>query len=398
MPNPAPNASEEQHAVTEQQRSSYAPLSWRNWRAKREGAPSLAMIELNLFSDAWFVAEARDHGPYSILNAIAHTTQAGGLYEWKPALVLRIENFLPGDRPDMSVTFDDHYHGGWFPDEVAALIALILGARISAGPVNREFEPDGDPLGRPRAHSAGRLPVLPPRTEAPQIPSLLGQRDLRHLGLINTLPDLSPEAAIALIKSARLYQQALWVSDTSPEISWLLFVSALEAAAGFWDALRMPPAERLVRSYPGLVRILDEASHPGLIDQVAEELHRLIASTGKFVGFCIEFAPDPPAERPELSRFDFSRRNYRVAIEKVYHYRSRALHGGTPFPKPMCVPPRSYDASGVVEERPTGLAAATLGATWLAEDLPMYLQLFVHITRGALLKWWNSLAPQDGSP
>lgn len=53
-----------------------------------------------------------------------------------------------------------------------------------------------------------------------------------------------------------------------------------------------------------------------------------------------------------------------------------------------------------VEERPTGLAASSNSATWLAEDFPMYLHTFAYITRGALLRWWELLVDRsdDNSP
>ncbi|MGX9146443.1 hypothetical protein [Mesorhizobium sp. 128a] len=291
----------------------------------------------------------------------------------------------------MSATVAEHYHGGSLEDEVAALLALILGVRIVAGPIEREFDDHGDPLGRPRTHSAGSLPILPPRLRRPQIPNLLGQRDLREISLLGTLPKIPAAAATALIKSARSYQQALWMADAAPELAWLLFVSAIETSAGFWDAAELKPAERLERSYPRLVRLLRNNSQDGLIDLVAQEMHKVIGATSKFTSFCRRFKPDPPADRPLIGRFDFDDPSYRDAIAKVYDYRSKALHGGTPFPHPMCQPPRIYGDDQAVEEKPFGLAASSLGATWLAEDLPMHLHLFAHITRGTLLNWWRTL-------
>jgi hypothetical protein len=281
----------------------------------------------------------------------------------------------------MSVTVAEHYHGGWLEDEVAALVALIFGARIVAGPVEREFEDRGDPLGRPRTHSAGRLPILPQRLQGPQIPPLFSQHDLREISLLRTLPAMPAETATALVKSARIYQQALWLADTAPELAWLLFVSAVETAAGFWDVVELTPAERLERSYPKVVRLLRESRQDGLTDAVAQEMHKVIGATSKFTGFCRRFKPDPPADRPQIGRFNFDEPSYRDAITKIYDYRSKALHGGTPFPHPMCEPPRAYGQDGRVEERPAGLAASSYSATWLAEDLPMYLHLFAHITR-----------------
>jgi hypothetical protein len=371
----------------------WAPRSWRNWQASLDGAPKLGITEYSLFSDAWFIADARDYGPYSILNTVARTTYRGGSYEWKPALVLRVEHHLPGEHPDMTVTSFDHYHGGWLEDEVAALLALICGARIVAGPIQREFEEHGDPLGRPRAHSAASLPTLSHWAQKPQIPSLQGERDLRDVTLLMAFPALKPEAANALVKAARSYQQALWMADSAPELAWLLFVSAIEIAAAHWDSVELSPAERLERSFQQVVHLLRENGQEALIDPIAHQMHKVIGSTSKFIGFCRRFKPDAPAERPEFGLFDFGDANFRQALAKIYDYRSKALHGGTPFPHPMCDPPQSYSDDGPVEERPTGLAASSYGATWLAEDLPMYLHLFAHITRGTLLNWWRTLTP-----
>lgn len=377
-----------------------APRMWRNWQASLEGAPRLGITECSLFSDAWFVAEAIGYGPYSLLNPVARTTFAGGMYEWKPALTLRVDQHLPGEHPDMNVTDAEHYHGGWLEDEVAALVALIFGARVIAGPITREFEDHGDPLGRPRTHSTGILPAQPPRLQAAQIPTLLGQRDLREIGVLSTLPDMTAETATALVKSARSYQQALWLADTAPELAWLLFVSAIETAAGHWDTVELSPVERLELSYPRMVRLLREKADDELVEGVAAEMRKVIGATSKFRGFCRRFKPDPPADRPQFGKFDFDDASYRDAIDRIYDYRSRALHGGTPFPHPMCMPPMACGDDGRVEERPTGLAASSYSATWLAEDLPMCLHTFAYITRGALLRWWQSLVDRsdDNSP
>jgi hypothetical protein len=71
--------------------------------------------------------------------------------------------------------------------------------------------------------------------------------DLDELGLLDTYPRLSPPAASALVRAARLYQGALWDSERDAALSWILFASALEAAAGVaykdkekqWSAVEM---------------------------------------------------------------------------------------------------------------------------------------------------------------
>jgi hypothetical protein len=367
------------------------PRSWRNWRALADGAIAKTAVELPLFSDAWFTSEALHLGPYKMLNALPRTTY-NSRSEWKPAAVLRAEHLLPPEIGDMNITDDAHYHGGTMYDEIAALSALILGVRLVAGPIEREFGYTEDPLGRPRGHSAAIFPALPNQVDAPQIPMLSGDRCLADLSILKSYPNLPPDAAFALVKSARLYQQALWVSDTSPETAWLLLVSAIETAAGFWNAARLTPAEQLELSYSDLAAKLRESSDTTVFDTVAVALYQRVGSTGKFVAFCESFVPEPPEQRPKFGRFDFTSDIYRAALRKIYGYRSRALHGGTPFPHPMCVPPMSgHDGTNVAEERMSALGAGSRGATWTAGDLPMHLHLFAYITRGVLLNWWLSI-------
>jgi len=130
-----------------------------------------------------------------------------------------------------------------------------------------------------------------------------------------------------------------------------------------------------------------------VLDTVAEALHLLIGATGKFVAFCTTFVPEPPERRPEFGKFDFAPDSYKAAIKQIYSYRSRALHGGTPFPHPMCMPPMSnHDGNGVAAECLLSLGEASRGATWVTKDIPMHLHLFAHISRGVLLNWWRSLA------
>lgn len=372
-----------------------APPSWRNWHASDEEKTIYGVSEFPLYSDAWFMSELHDKGPYAVLNALPRTTHSGGMHEWKPALVLRVWYFLRGERPDMSVTSKKHYHGGWIADEVAALLSLELGLRIVAGPESREYSGESD-FGRPRAHAAGLLPNLPPRAGRPQIASLFDSRSLEEVKLFETLPTLSLSAATALIKSARSYQQALWIADTTPETAWLLLVSAVEIAAGYWDGDRMTSVEKLERSKANLFAFLRDKSDPDLLERVAEELHPLIGAMGKFVSFCVTFKPEPPASRPTFEKVDFANRAFKDAITTIYNHRSDALHDGVPFPAPMCEPPQQYSLDEPPAECPGGLGAASHGASWVGKDCPMHLHIFAHIVRGALLNWWNTLVPQPG--
>lgn len=375
------------------------PVSWRNWKARIAGASSIGTIELRLYSDAWFIAEARDHGPYTFLNAVPRMGRSG-LYSMKPAIVLRVDDHIEDDRPDLKTTQDEDYHGGGLTDEIAALCAVILGVRIVAGPVERDWGFDWheqDPLGRPRAHAAELLPSLAPAHDAPQIPDLLGQRDLRRLKRIDRFPYLEAPAARALIKSARLYQQALWIADTTPETAWLLLVSAMETAAAEWDGSAMSPVDRLKEAFPAMAEHLATSTDSTVLDVVAETLRPLTRASARFLDFAVAFAPEPPQHRPRWGQVDFEPSALRRSLKVIYTYRSRALHAGTPFPHPMCAPPRGHDKDAP-EETPGGLASGSRGSSWLAKDTPMLLHVFAYIVRGALLRWWTSIDPEATEP
>lgn len=78
---------------------------------------------------------------------------------------------------------------------------------------------------------------------------------------------------------------------------------------------------------------------------------------------------------------------------KIYDYRSKALHDGTPFPAPMCEPPfYNKEWSVTYAEKPHGGAVGAMGGTWLAKDIPLLLHTFEYITRGTLIKWWKYIS------
>lgn len=87
----------------------------------------------------------------------------------------------------------------------------------------------------------------------------------------------------------------------------------------------------------------------------------------------------------------------RETLRVVYRYRSNALHGGTPFPLPMCYPPHRLGDDGVLTEKPSGLASATLGGVWVANDIPIHLHIFEYIVRSVLLTWWGKMISDDTS-
>lgn len=359
------------------------PRSFLNWRLHDPVNPSPWISELYLYSDAHFIAEVDEIGPYAFLNTIAHGS-IGNENSLKPSIALRFRHCIPNTNPDMTSSNFGHYHGGTELDEIAAIVSLEFGCRIQAGPVVREFAPDSDPLGRPLQLYLHKVPTLPALSTRPLIPRLAGQRDLRNLHAIKRLFGLADEESVALTKASRLYQQAVWVADTNPELTWILLVSAVEAVMEFGSPAPNDNVAELRKSFSKAAsQIPDEQLGP-----LADALAGLFGSTRKFVTFLGEFFPPPPPDRPTFGLFDFSKDSIKKAATTIYKYRSKALHGGVAFPGPMCAAPMNLDTG--YEEIPTGLAAYSKGATWMASDLPCHLHTFEHLVRGSLLNWIKS--------
>jgi hypothetical protein len=266
----------------------------------------------------------------------------------------------------------EHYHGGDFIDEMAALVSLFLGIRMQAGPVDREFVPGGDPLGTPIQSRSKAAPVLPAPAGAPQIPRLRKECNLLDLKSLESFPTRGVREANALVKAARMYQQAVWVCDSDPALAWLLLISAVETAAVIWAGNEDAPRDRLRAWLPQLYQLLETSASPDLIDPIADILGEYARSTKKFIDFLVKFSPEPPPERPtKFLRFSFSRKDLSTAASLIYGHRSKSLHSGTAFPLPMCTPPQLFSFNGkqdpAHQEVPAGMAVSSRGSTWRRE-------------------------------
>jgi hypothetical protein len=293
--------------------------------------------------------------------------------------------------PNFQKTNTDLYHAGSAPQEVAAFASLAMGVRLKAGHATRRFEPTGDPLGRPNEMRSRGTPYF----DAPDsyiLPSAVGAHSLDLLQILNRLPSLSAASACAMVRAARLYQDALWFSESEPEVAWLLLVSALEAAANEWQKEKGDAVARLEHSKPELHQYLANLKDRSILETVATHTADSLGSTRKFVEFVLRFLPDPPQLRPpEFAQFKWESSNLKKALRTIYGYRSDALHGGTPVPGPMCRAPARLDPSWQAPaETMLAEAISEQGGVWLQDDIPMNLHLFEYITRSALLKWWEA--------
>jgi hypothetical protein len=380
--------------------TSQGPPSYSNWRACLESAPSNGAYEVPFYTDAQIAIDEinLDLGPYLLINTVPMPLKAGYGVPL-PAIILRAEVHYRRDPygfPRMTKTDDRMYHGGELEDEIAALVSLCLGIRLRAGTPERVFRPNQDPKGTPVAHEGRPAPVLLTRGTDPIIPLAMGPCTLKDALLLRRLPELSIQQSAALIRAARLYQSGMWIAEVEPQTAWLLFVSAIEAAADLRSSATDDPVDILRRSRPELCAYLAETHVEGLLERVAEEIAQITRVKQKFVQFVLDFLPTPPDTRPPLeTQFDWA--TMEDALDRIYRYRSKALHEGTPFPSPMCEHPRRYQQSDPPAEVPLGEAARTQGGTWLRKDTPMLLHTFEHLVRGALLNWWVSIGSAETS-
>lgn len=377
----------------------YGPYSHWNWQAQLENELPHSALEIELFSDACFGSTEVEHGPYLVIDAepfppIEPRQSMHG------RLILRCEHYLdPNQDPTIRPRNTDtsRYHGGTLQDEIAALYSLCLGVRLKAGGVVREFS-HGKEYGKPRIPRPDETPIFfPPHDGRYVLPWHPTERKLDEIQKqINSYVLLEPKQASIMVRSARLYQDAVWLAESDPEISWLLLVSSVEVAADYWYAEENPDSiKQLEQLKPDLVQELKNLEKDGskAIEIVGKHLEGLLGSTKKFRQFLARFKPqEPPTDRPIRYQVDWEKSSLEKIFNKVYSYRSKALHGGTPFPKPMCRPPtRDYSNQILIERPDVGLAEASLGASWKAEDVPIHLHIFEYIVRHSLLNWWGSM-------
>ncbi len=364
-----------------------------NWLGFRENKPCRGIIEARLYTDTWVTGEISSLGPYSFLNTVA----SSGDRDLRAAVVLRMARYTDGGLPAIPMEDDfEHYHGGDFTDEMAALASLVLGIRMQAGPIDRDFTPGGDPLGRPTQIGFKAMPMLLTSHRSAQIPRLHEARNLDELRRIENFSMRTIEETNTLIKAARMYQQAVWICDADPALAWILLVSSVETVAVLWAGGDGDAIENLQASLPKLFELLDTESHRDLLGPVSEILSNITRATKKFIDFLAKFAPDAPAFRPpEAFQFSYKTANLKKAANLIYGHRSASLHSGTAFPLPMCIPPKFWKneefEGGVYGEIPLGLAMSSQGATWQRAQTPMLLHTFEHIARGAILNWWSGL-------
>ncbi|NGY65059.1 hypothetical protein G7043_39715 [Lentzea sp. NEAU-D13] len=366
--------------------------AWRNWIAFNDEKPETENADDELYSDRLFVGGPSSHGPYA-LAAIIGRPLPGTLPTVRPAVRLHVgvhANLIPDVVIDGELVpaNSDAYHGGTASDEIAALVSLILGVRLRVAGTAR--------LSGIHEHSEAHPPIYlevaplahPGRLGREYIPAALTRlADLGQLDRLDSFPDLNEEAQVELVRAARAYATGLWWSNEDQNHAWLQLVTAIEIAANYRQTGQVTPQELVEDLWPELWAALQTADD-AVRAEVSHQIAPQIRATKKFVDFLTECAPEPADLRPPTGELDWTKMAQHAKL--IYRHRSKALHGGKPFPLPMLEQPR-HEANGAIQEVPWGLNTGGLGGVWDAKEAPMLLSTFEHIARGSLLNWWDEL-------
>jgi hypothetical protein len=342
------------------------------------GKKNLLLRSLLCIATLTLVAEDK-FSPFEIINCCPMRPQYGRV---QPVIILRILDFPScGVNPrDVKALFEYHnsrvkYHyPGGSNDEMASLLSLALGIRLKSGKEHRFFQPSSRygmqffPEYKPSfVFSAGERPRLPWATGHVSINSAES--------LIAAFFRSSPHQALALLRAARLYADALWVAESQPELSWLFLVSAIEVAANH-NSNQYNPIELLKSEKPQWYEVAKNVTD--VLRDIAKHYATLSRATRKFKNFLLRYKPDPPSKRPhDTVQLTWDDENLEKNFGQIYIHRSKTLHAGVPFPGYMCTPTFQHEKWDAPAE------------FWSSS---MTLHIFEYIVRGSLLKWWTEIA------
>ncbi|WAT06503.1 hypothetical protein O1V64_11185 [Rouxiella badensis] len=347
-----------------------------------------SITENHLYSDSSFTNTVNGGDAYSFINMLSQFHSPNIV---SSAITVRAKWFVSMNELEHvgRESHSDDFHGGWFNDEIAALSSLKLGVRFHAGDFIRTFNHNNAEFGDIIAEGSPP-PNISFKRNAPIVPNAIKDIDCSSLQEINNIGKMSEGNYSSLIKAARTYQNALWICETNPNLAWLLLVSSLETAAQQWHKSKTTEIETLEESKPELFNLLNTEDYKSLIPNIAESISPYLGATRKFRNFCLNFLPSEPENRPgeEIFRICWKKQSLREIFNTVYNHRSKALHGGLPFPDPMCKAP---NMGGHFSEICVTSLLTTLGGTWSSKDAPVTLNTFNHMTHSILNQWWSTL-------
>ena len=387
-----------------------APISYQNWINSVNSSFDVNSSEYLLYTDAPIIGDQVIIGPYKLINTVAIGTHPYRIVigqptlahdiQCLPALALQMDYYFKKDKSYMinwKQKHDENYHGGFLEDEICALISVCLGIRLQSGGATRQFADVTKRNGRPIAYNLTKTPSFPIPTHHSStiISNLIKKCHIEEdLKLLFSFPNLTPKNANALMKAARLYQNAVWISDNSPELCWLFLVSAIETVASQWKTSKTSLVDLLYEFEPDLVNYIEEHAKENqgeiLIEKIAKKVAPVKKAQKKFISFILEFLPDEPTNRPPVAfQHDWASSAFEKSLKLIYRYRSEVLHQGKSIPAPMCDSPHFIEKN--YAEVPIGEGMSVGDFVWRKEDIPMMLNTFEYIVRHSILNWWKSL-------
>lgn len=130
----------------------------------------------------------------------------------------------------------------------------------------------------------------------------------------------------------------MWVTERDPNLAWIQLVSAVEVVSTDIK-LEKPAWHRIEKTWPALWALLAKVE-PAQRAAAGNLLAPRVKSTGRFLKFLTARLAPPPENRPPDTGDDTTtgRVNWddmEFHLQKIYDYRSQALHDGRPFPWPM---------------------------------------------------------------
>lgn len=344
-------------AFTKPSSMELAPAVYRNWLAYLGGKQCHGTDEYAVLTDTHISGELNmrdpNHimGPYEVINLVHDCSDTSTQIR----LVVRVGRYLyPNairrDSDDLNPYELCCMEGA--EDEFISLLSLCLGIPLQSGGATRRFITGEQPEGRPVAFDIHSLPERPHGSYSLRmIPSSVITANLNNtVQPFAAFPNLSPSNAASLTRSARLYRDALWYSDSMPDMAWLMLSNAAEAFAKV--------------CYPGIgptKRFLDFLSSPPLCPA--------------------------PSCRPSSKKFQilWEPEYIRECMKHTYGFRCDATHEGKTLPSELKRPPIPSDGDRTPPEYPP---------PYEGKPKAVHMHIFAHIVRGAILQWWTNAGKQ----
>lgn len=99
-----------------------------------------------------------------------------------------------------------------------------------------------------------------------------------------------------------------------------------------------------------------------------------VGSRRNHTDFLLEFCPEPPKTRPrEAGGHPWDDEELEKTFKQVNDHRSATLHGGTPFPAPMCFYPLKAEGWKTVGEVSLRGITSMAGGVWAGKDTRLLL-------------------------